>query len=210
MPRPCAPNSGFSTSGASAEAPRAAASAAARPSTATVGGVGTPALGEQEGGHRLVDATLDGLGAVPDRHAEMFERMQDAQPPRHRLERAGGDRADEDRVGQGAAEAGERQARRAAAVERRRRRDRRGGRQRAASAQAGGQRTAGAPVPPSLRMRTRGITGPLPRPGCADHGLIRGSGRASSASRAPARKVSPLSIAVTITSAGLNSSGSMA
>ena len=43
MPRPCAPNSGLRTSGPAASSRRATASAAARPSTAKVGGVSRPA-----------------------------------------------------------------------------------------------------------------------------------------------------------------------
>ena len=44
MPRPCAPNSGFSTSGVRASSRAAISAAAACPSTAKVGGVGRPAF----------------------------------------------------------------------------------------------------------------------------------------------------------------------
>ena len=50
--------------------------------------VGTPARCSRKLVMRLVDAALDGAGIVPDRHAKFAQRMQHAEPQRHRLEGA--------------------------------------------------------------------------------------------------------------------------
>ena len=62
---------------------------------------------QQQAGHRLVDAALDGARVVVDRHAEFAQRMQHAEPLGHLLEAAAGDAAHQRRVGQLAAEAGD-------------------------------------------------------------------------------------------------------
>ena len=62
-------------------------------------------LRQQKARHRLVDAALDRAGVVPHHDAELAQRMQDAEPHRHRFEAAARDGANEHRVGQPDAEA---------------------------------------------------------------------------------------------------------
>ena len=111
-PRPCEPNSGLSTSG-----PRAASRRDDRARGVEVlhrPGVRRRDAGarEQEARHRLVDAALDRARVVPHHDAELAQRMQDAEPHRHRLEAAARDGADQHGVGQPIAEAVEIEARR--------------------------------------------------------------------------------------------------
>ena len=208
MPRPCEPNNGLSTKrGLGRSASSRALPRRHRPSTAR-SAESAPRRGRAEGWSSTCRRNARWrLASFQTSTPSCRERMQDAEPLRHRLERAAGDGADE-------------RPRRA-----RRRRSRGATGRRAAgvepqvatgavvdSAPRRRRPAASAPPragPPSLSMRTRGITGRAAS-GLRRSGLIRGSWPSIVASRAPARKVSPLSIAVTITSAGLNSSGSMA
>ena len=75
------------------------------------GGRGGDAGGmQQQAGHRLVDAALDGARIVVDRHAELAQRMQHTQPLGHLLEAAAGDAAHQHGVRQSVAEAGQHEA----------------------------------------------------------------------------------------------------
>ena len=85
-PRPCEPNSGLSTSGPRAHSRRTISRAVSRDSVVQVARRRNAGAGEQEAGHRLVDAALDRARVVPHRHAEFAQRMEHAEPQRDRLE----------------------------------------------------------------------------------------------------------------------------
>ena len=106
MPRPCAPKSGFSTSGVRASSRAAISSAAARALDGECRRRRQAGILEQERRHRLVDAALDRLRGIPHRHGKPAKRMQHAETPRDRLERSRGDRADEHRVRQSCSKPG--------------------------------------------------------------------------------------------------------
>ena len=157
---------------------------------------------KQEARHRLVDAALDRAGIVPHQDADLAQRMQHAEPHRHGLESAARHGAHHHGVGK-LRRSPESKARTRLACRSRR-------------PAAGPQR----PARPARRApcRARGRASPTGRPrGRWQIAAMRSGSRdyaneASSRSKftRPARKLAPVSSAVTMTSAGLNSIGSIA
>ena len=214
MPRPCAPNSGFSTSGASGSSRARDLLGGRQPFDGECRRRRQSGILEQERGHRLVDAAFDRLRGIPHRHAKPAQRMQHAETPGDRLERAGRNRAHEHGIRQRRRRSPESQARQALPVSK--------------AIAASGTIVTTAPRRRSLAARPLERSSELSltiedaRYHAADRPWTFAATHDPSAtvyprlrssicrSRPPARNVSPLSIAVTITSAGLNSSGSMA
>ena len=98
-PQPCAPKSGFITSGPRAHSRRAMARAWA--SDLRGEGFRRRDAGprEEKARHALVGAAFDGAGAVEERHAQRLQRMQHAEPHGDRLERAVADGAHDGEIG---------------------------------------------------------------------------------------------------------------
>ena len=153
---------------------------------------------QQEAGHGFVDAALDGAGIVDHGHAEPAERMQQAQAQRHLLERPGGDVAHQHGIGQRVGETGHGDAGAALAKDE----SAIGQRQHRRRGVALGE---GLDQPPRVPVRRidEDRDARHDQPSVAkDRARIAGSSR-------PRRKLRPLSSAVTWTTPGLNSIGSI-
>src|SRR5690606_38473782 len=157
---------------------------------------------QEKGGHGFVDATLDGTGRIPYENTEGAQRVQDAEAARDSLESSRSHGADQSGIGKTGAEAGEVEAGRTGAAD------------------------MNGLQPGQVNCATTRLESPCQSPAAVaqlarDHQDLPHSARLSlhgqlppqssrAKSRAPARNVSPVSMAVTITSAGLKSKGSMA
>ena len=108
MPRPCAPKSGFSTSGDRGSSRAAMLRAASLPFDGECCRRRQSCMLHQECRHRLVDAALYRLSRVPYRHGKLRKSVKDTQTAGNRFERAGGDGAHKDGVGQNFIESGNR------------------------------------------------------------------------------------------------------
>ena len=99
-PQPCAPNSGFSTSGPCGHSRRTMARACASGLRDEGRRRRQSRAGQQKARHGFVGAALDGARVVDHRHAERRQRVQHAEPHGDRLERAVADGAHDAEIGQ--------------------------------------------------------------------------------------------------------------
>src|SRR5690606_25666111 len=168
------------------------------------GGCRDAGLLQKKRRHRLVDASLDRSSRVPDQNTKIAQRMQDAEPPRYRLEGSTAHGADQNCIRQGAAEAWKEKPALRRAVEPN------GFKRRNPSLAPTGMKCSHQRPAAVTRMACDNQNSALgARTGL--HAQFQPMLRSSrSKSRSPRRKVSPVSRDVTITRAGLKSNGSMA